>query len=105
MARFAVGQPITTTTPQIVVDAGLAIGTHRFQLEVIDSSGLRSKADIRLVTVQKPSVVVGPVVVGPVRPIRDPSGPVIAPVVKPAVKPIVKPVAKKPAVPRTKKPR
>ena len=42
MARFAVGQAIRSVEPTIVVDAGLPAGAHRFQLEVIDSTGRRS---------------------------------------------------------------
>lgn len=53
MAKFSVGKPITTTTAAVLVDAGLPIGNHRFQLEVIDSSGLRSQADIRVISVQR----------------------------------------------------
>lgn len=43
MAKFVIGQPITTTTPEVVVDAGLKTGAHRFQLVVVDSSGNTSK--------------------------------------------------------------
>ena len=52
MAVFSIGKPITTTVPVIAVDAGLAIGVHRFQLEVIDTAGNRSKPDVAEVTVQ-----------------------------------------------------
>ena len=42
MARFAVGQAIPGVEPVIVVDAGLPVGGHRFQLVVVDSAGRRS---------------------------------------------------------------
>lgn len=79
MARFAVGQSITTTTPTIVVDAGLAIGSHRFQLVVVDSAGLRSVADVGVVAVQR-SIVAGPV--NPT-PVVTPVTPIVNPVVRP----------------------
>ena len=37
MATFTRGRPVETTTPTVVVDAGLPVGSHRFQLEVVDS--------------------------------------------------------------------
>jgi hypothetical protein len=93
MTKFAVGQAVTTTTPTIVVDAGLAIGSHRFQLVVVDSAGLRSAADIRVIAVQR-SIVVGPV-----------TGPVISsvgPVVNPVITHVVTPTP--PRARKTKKP-
>lgn len=45
MARFAVGQPIATSEPVIVVDPGLAPGLHRFRLEVFNGSGVMSPPD------------------------------------------------------------
>ena len=86
MTQFAVGQSITTTTPTIVVDAGLAIGSHRFQLVVVDSAGLRSADDVQVVAIQRSLVV----------------GPVIDPVVHPVVTPVT-PVG--PAIPRGRKPK
>ena len=80
MATFSVGQPITTKTSTITVDAGLPVGSHRFQLEVTDNAGNRSKADVAVVTVQRevipgpldprptiplPGTVVDPVLTGP----------------------------------------
>lgn len=43
MTKFVVGRPVTTTTPTVVVDAGLAVGSHRFRLTVVDSSGNTSQ--------------------------------------------------------------
>ena len=51
MARFAVGQAIRSVEPTIVVDAGLPAGAHRFQLEVIDSTGRRSAPAVAVVTI------------------------------------------------------
>ena len=82
MARFAVGQPITTTTPTIAVDAGLPVGQQRFQLVVIDQAGRRSVPATALVLVRQiiidPGPVVGPLP-GPILP--DPVGPSPGPVI------------------------
>jgi hypothetical protein len=51
VARFAVGQPITTRESVIQVDPGLKPGTHRFQLEVETADGRVSKPDVIAVTV------------------------------------------------------
>jgi hypothetical protein len=48
MARFVPNQTIATRTPTVSVDAGLAVGTHTFQLVVVDDAGHRS-APARLV--------------------------------------------------------
>ncbi len=53
MARFAVGQAIPGVEPVIVVDAGLPVGGHRFQLVVVDSAGRRSAPVEALVTVSR----------------------------------------------------
>lgn len=53
MARFAVGESITTREPAIEVDAGLAIGSHRFSLVVVDANGRRSVPDVVTVRVQR----------------------------------------------------
>ena len=68
MARFAVGQAIRSVEPTIVVDAGLPAGAHRFQLEVIDSTGRRSAPAVAVVTIQRLTIPVPPVVVPPLRP-------------------------------------
>jgi hypothetical protein len=60
MARFAVGQAITTREPVIEVDAGLAVGDHRFSLVVVGASGRRSAADVVTVRVQR-LVIPGPI--------------------------------------------
>ena len=45
--RLTPGHPVETTIPRLVVDAGLAIGRHRFQLVVVNRRGQRSQpADV-----------------------------------------------------------
>jgi len=41
--RLEPNRPVETSSPQIVVDAGLPVGVHRIRLVVVDSSGLRSQ--------------------------------------------------------------
>lgn len=53
MARFAVGQSITTREPTIEVDAGLEPGDHRFSLVVVGANNRRSAADVVTVRVQR----------------------------------------------------
>ena len=67
MATFIPGRPITTDQPFIDVDAGLPIGTHRFQLIVVDAQGNRSAPDIQTVTITR--VPITPPVVGPIGPV------------------------------------
>ena len=67
MARFAVGQAIRSVEPTIVVDAGLPAGAHRFQLEVIDSTGQRSAPAVAVVTIQRLTIPVPPVVAGRIK--------------------------------------
>ncbi len=84
MARFAIGQSLTTTTPTIVVDAGLPVGQHRFQLIVIDAQGNRSVPATALVAVRQIVIDPGPVGPGPVGPLPgpiDPAGPSPGPVI------------------------
>lgn len=81
MAMFVPGRPITTDQPFIDVDPGLSVGTHRFQLVVVDAQGNRSAPDVQAVTVVRVPITppigpVGPFVpIDPVPPIR-PVGPV-----------------------------
>lgn len=96
MVAFVAGQPVTTDTPGMLVDAGLPVGRHRFQLVVTDSGGMRSRADEIVVQVQRlvlppvgPIGPIGPAIdpVDPVRPVGPvgPIGPVIGPVIAPSV--------------------
>jgi hypothetical protein len=90
MATFAIGKPVTTTQPTIVVDAGLPAGTHRFQLEVVAKDGRTSAPSLAEVKVARGT---GPVldptrridVVVPVSPLSpvspvSPPPPVVVPV-------------------------
>lgn len=79
MAVFSVGKPITTTIPTIAVDPGLPVGSHSFQLEVIDSAGNRSRPDVAVVTVQRETITVPTVL--DTRPTITAPGPVVTPVV------------------------
>ena len=88
MARFVVGTPQITREPTITVDAGLPIGRHRFRLEVIDATGLRSAPDDAIVDVQRVIVDPGRIPTGPVVPTP---GPVIGPVI-PTPGPVIGPV-------------
>ena len=79
MASFVIGQPLTTTEPRVVVDAGLKPGLHRFQLVVVDDGGQASKPDEAVVEVAArliPGEVVTPVVLNP-----DPIGRVVNPTI------------------------
>ena len=95
MARFVVGTPQITREPTITVDAGLPVGRHRFRLEVVDASGLRSAPDQAIVEVQRIIIDPGRIPTGPVIPTPGPViGPVIGPVTGPVIStgPIVGPV-------------
>jgi hypothetical protein len=71
MAKFVVGRPLTTRESSVVVDAGLPVGIHRFQLVVIGAGGA-SKPDQILVQVQAtrliPDIRTSPVT--PLRPLQ-----------------------------------
>lgn len=43
MTRFVPNQPVVTADPAVTVDAGLTVGSHEFQLVVVDDSGNRSQ--------------------------------------------------------------
>lgn len=78
MAAFVPGRPITTDQPFIDVDAGLSVGTHRFQLVVVDAEGNRSAPDVRTVTITRLPITppIGPIgPLDPVLPVR-PGGPI-----------------------------
>ncbi len=64
MAKFVVGRPLTTRESSVVVDAGLPVGIHRFQLVVIGANGVASKPDQVLVQVQnallRPDITITP---------------------------------------------
>ncbi|TAH45624.1 MAG: hypothetical protein EYC67_10565 [Betaproteobacteria bacterium] len=53
MVAFVVGRTVKTAEPVVTVDAGLPIGVHRFQLEVLTADGRRSAAEVVQVSVQR----------------------------------------------------
>jgi hypothetical protein len=65
--KFVPNVAVATTAQTVVVDAGLAAGTHRFQLVVFNARGQASKP-------QTFDVVIMPTIVVPVTPI-GPVGP------------------------------
>ena len=75
MTTLTRNKPFASREPKVTIDAGLAPGAHRFQLEVVDSSGLRSRPDTATLVVQRR--IVGPPLLDPVirLPVRDPVGP------------------------------
>ena len=87
MVAFVAGKPLTTDTPVVVVDAGLPVGRHRFQLVVVNAAGTASKPSEIVVQVQRfvPPPVVGPIVTGPI------TGPLTGPITAPTTGPIVGP--------------
>jgi hypothetical protein len=101
MTAFVRGRPVKTAEPGVVVDAGLGVGTHRFQLVVVTRDGRQSPPDLV-------DVVVTRAVVGPVRPsVTEPVSPVrptLTAVVSPRVTPRAAPL-RTPATPRKSKPR
>ena len=56
MADFKLKPAYVTKAPTIQVDAGLEIGSHRFQLVVVDENGNRSKPDEIVVTIFRPTI-------------------------------------------------
>ena len=52
MPTFKAGQTIATQAPTIAVDPGLPPGRHRFQLEVVDAAGNRSKPATAMVEIR-----------------------------------------------------
>lgn len=91
MTTFVRGRTLKTSDATMVVDAGLSVGTHRFQLEVVTNDGRRSAPDVVDIAVARAQV-------GPVRP--PGGGGLVTPVVTPVVTPI-----RVPGRPRTSKPR
>ena len=52
MTKFTIDVPVITSVPSVSVDAGLAVGSHRFRLEVVDSAGNVSKPAEAVVRIQ-----------------------------------------------------
>lgn len=62
MVDFVRQRTAKTPDPQVIVDAGLPTGKHRFQLVVVDAQGNQSKPAEVTVTVTQ---IVGPVILDP----------------------------------------
>jgi hypothetical protein len=54
--KFVPGAPFESAKPSVVVDAGLAEGTHRFQLVVFNQRGQRSAPVIVDVIVSRSTI-------------------------------------------------
>ena len=67
MVAFRRGVPVTTTTPTVVVDAGLPAGERRFELVVTDQAGNVSRPMQFTVTISRLTEPIGPVL-APARP-------------------------------------
>ena len=95
MARFTVGKAVVTTTPTVLVDAGLPVGLHRFQLEVLTDTGQRSVPAVATIQVRVLGIVIEPAPV-----ILSPTGvSTRTPVMSPAIAPHAVPT--KPTPPET----
>lgn len=73
MTQFVVNQPVSTDTAVVTVDAGLAVGSHRFRLEVVDSAGNVSKADEAVVQVERVIVAQPTTTTTTTRPVLTPT--------------------------------
>jgi hypothetical protein len=75
--RFVPNRPVVTTTPTVVVDGGLPIGSYRFRLVVVNAAGRQSQPGEVVVTIgltrpglPGPITPPGPIdIIGPSRPI------------------------------------
>jgi hypothetical protein len=112
MTAFVRGRTVETTAAVVEVDAGLAVGTHRFQLVVVCDDGRRSAPQPVDVIVNRQAVVIEPQPQPPVtRPPLTGVTPIVTPVVRPVITPVVRPTrapaevrktrARKPAKPRS----
>ena len=104
MTTFVKGRTVRTAEAVVTVDAGLELGTHRFQLVVVRSDGRQSAPDVVEVVVSRRLVIdpLQPPVTRP--PIIDPLQPPVTrpPVTRPPVTPVVTPI-RTPATPRKNK--
>lgn len=86
MVAFVRGRTITTAEPSVTVDAGFAVGVHRFQLVVVTADGRRSVADLVELSVQRL------VIPDPLDPVVRPT--VLDPVINPAITTTVTPTVR-----------
>ena len=110
MASFTIGKPVTTDTSEVVVDAGLKPGLHRFRLVVVDDTGAASAPDEAVVQVGEEAVapldlrlgtLATPAIAPTVAPLRPTLAPIAAPL-RPTISPTVTPPPK-PIQPRTRR--
>lgn len=87
MVTLVRGQPFSTDVPAIVIDAGLPLGRHAFQLVVQDEAGNVSVADQHEIEIQRL------IVVGPRDPVFEPRDPIFEPQPDPVIRdrPILEP--------------
>lgn len=71
MAEFAPNQPVVVEEPSVVVDKGLPVGTHLFELQVQDNLGQLSTATSVTVVIFR-QVVISPVIPPIIPPIKRP---------------------------------
>ncbi|HRD92360.1 MAG TPA: hypothetical protein PK201_04495 [Accumulibacter sp.] len=94
MTTFVRGRTVETTAAVVEVDAGLAVGTHRFQLVVVRDDGRRSAPQVVDVVVRRQVVVIEPQP-QPQPPLTRPPltgvTPIVTPVVRPGITPVVRP--------------
>lgn len=93
MPELSPGKPVTSKTPELLVENKFDAGLYRFELVVIDDSGLESAPAELVVTVGEPSRLLGGSVLRP-----NLAGGAVLPPNPAAPDPIVTPV--KPAVPQ-----
>ena len=65
MSRFERGRPVSTRESLVTIDAGLAIGTHAFQLIVVNDGETPSKPVKVVVVIERSSDLSRP---GPIEP-------------------------------------
>jgi hypothetical protein len=74
MAEFAPNKPVTSEEPIIVVDKGLPVGIHVFQLQVQDNLGQLSAAVSVSVSIEKSTLFGFPGGITPIIPPVIPGG-------------------------------
>jgi hypothetical protein len=72
---FSANKPVETTKPAVVVDGGLPVGLHRFQLVVVSTDGRSSQPAEVVVSIERTSPGIpgritptGPIGTGPLQP-------------------------------------
>ncbi len=100
MTTFVRGRTVETKAAVVEVDAGLAVGTHRFQLVVVSDDGRRSAPQAVDVVVSR-QLAIDPRPRPPLtRPPLTEVTPIVTPVLTPVITPVVRPT-RAPAEART----